>query len=65
MGLTQFFEAHGLFEIFGGLERQGMRIGEPTFVMRLHRKVQISTGAGAQLVRWHASIQATRSAVVG
>lgn len=37
MSLPQFFKAHGLFQIFGGLERQGMGVGEPAFVMRLHR----------------------------
>jgi len=47
MSLPQFFEAHGLFQVFGGLERQSMRVGEPAFVMRLHRKMQIAIGAAA------------------
>ena len=65
MRLTQFFETHGLFQIFGGLERQCMRIGEPAFVVGLHREVQISIGAAAQLVGWHAAIKPKRAAVVG
>lgn len=47
MSLPQFFEAHGLFQIFGSLERQSMRVGEPSFVMRLHRQVQKAIGAAA------------------
>jgi hypothetical protein len=56
MSLTQFFEADGLFQVFGRFEREGMRIGEPAFVMRLHRKVQISIGVCAELVGRHAAI---------
>jgi len=56
MSSTQFFEADGLFQVFGRFERQGMRIGEPAFVMRLHRKVQISIGVCAELVGWHTAI---------
>jgi hypothetical protein len=65
MSLTQFLEAHGLFEIFGRLERQCMRISETTLIMRLHGEVQESIGAGAQLVRGHVAIQAARVAIVG
>jgi hypothetical protein len=65
MRLAQFFEAHGLFQIFGGLERQCVRIGEPAFVVGLHREVQIPIGAAAQLVGWHAAIEPKRAAIVG
>jgi hypothetical protein len=47
MSLPQFFEADGLFQVFGGLERQSMRVGQPAFVMRLHRQVQKVIGAAA------------------
>jgi hypothetical protein len=65
MSLPQFFETHGLLQVFGGLERQSVRIGEPAFVMRLHRKVQIAIGAAAELIGWHGAIQASRAAIVG
>jgi hypothetical protein len=65
VSLAQFFKTHSLFQIFGGLKRQGARIGEPAFVMRLHRKVQIAIGAGAKLVGRHGTIQTKRAAFVG
>ncbi len=64
-GLTQFLEAYGLFQIFGGLARQCVRIGETTVVMRLHRQVQKSIGLATQLVRWHGAIQAISASFVG